>query len=123
MTGKLPHPAELRWSEFVQRTPHYVLSTTLKAVNWPQTRLLQQADAVRDLKSQAGKDIYLMGGARLVGSMLDAGLVDEMHCIVYPLLVGQAKGPFDRLTHRRELKLLGQRQVGDGLTHLAYQVL
>ena len=60
--------------------------------------------------------------ASLVGSMLDAGLVDEMHCIVYPLLVGQAKGPFDRLTHRRELKLLGQRQVGEGLLHLAYQV-
>ena len=122
MTGKLPHPAELRWSEFAQRTPHYVVSTTLKAVNWPQTHLLQDADAVRDLKAQAGKDIYLMGGASLVGSMLDAGLVDELHCIVYPLLVGQARGPFDRLTHRRELKLLGQRQVGEGLIHLAYQV-
>jgi dihydrofolate reductase len=122
MTGKLPHLAELRWSEFVQRTPHYVLSTTLEAVNWPQTHLLQHADAVRDLKAQAGKDIYLMGGASLVGSMLDAGLVDEMHCIIYPLLVGQAKGPFDRLRHRRELKLLSQRQIGEGLIHLAYQI-
>jgi dihydrofolate reductase len=122
MTGKLPHAAELRWSEFAQRTPHYVLSTTLKAVNWSQTHLLQHADAVRDLKAQAGKDIYLMGGASLVGSMLDAGLVDEIHCIVYPLLVGQAKGPFDRLMHRRELKLLGQRPVSEGLIHLAYQV-
>jgi dihydrofolate reductase len=122
MTGKLPHPDELRWSEFVQHTPHYVLSTTLNAVNWPQTHLLRHADAVRDLKAQAGKDIYLMGGASLVGSMLDAGLVDEMHCIVYPLLVGHAKGPLDRLTHRRELKLLGQRQVGEGLIHLAYQI-
>jgi hypothetical protein len=73
MTGKLPHPAELRWSEFVQRIPHCVLSTTLKAANW-----------------------------------------SEMHCIVYPLLVGQAKSPFDSLTRRRELKLLGQRQVGEG---------
>jgi dihydrofolate reductase len=79
-------------------------------------------DAVRDLKAQAGKDIYLMGGASLVGSMLDAGLVHEMHGVVYPLLVGQAKGPFDCLTHRRELKLLGQRQVGEKLIHLAYQV-
>ena len=122
MTGKLPHPAELRWSEFVQRTPHYVLSSTLKAVSWPQTHLLRHADAVRDLKAQAGKDIYLMGGAGLVGSMLDAGLVDELHGIVYPLLVGPAKGPFDRLTHRRELKLLSQCQVGEGLIHLAYQV-
>ena len=63
-----------------------------------------------------------MGGASLVGSMLDGGLLDEMHCIVYPLLVGQAKGPFDRLTQGRELKLLVQRPVGVGLTHLAYQI-
>jgi dihydrofolate reductase len=63
---------------------------------------------------RAGKDIYRMGGASLVGRMLDAGLVDEIHCTVYPLLVGQAKGPFDRLKRRRELKLLGQRQIGEG---------
>jgi dihydrofolate reductase len=122
MTGRLPHPAELRWSEFMQRTPHYVLSTTLQTVGWPQTHLLRHMDAVRELKARAGKGIYLMGGARLMGSVLDAGLVDEMHCIVYPLLVGQAKGPFDNLMQRRELKLLGQRQIGEGLTHLAYQI-
>ena len=57
MTGKLPHPAELRWSEFLHRTPHYVLSTTLQTVSWPQVHLLRHANAVRDLKSQAGKDI------------------------------------------------------------------
>lgn len=122
MTGKLPHPAELRWSEFAQRTPHYVLSSTLKAVNWPQTQLLPNVDAVRDLKVGAGKDIYLMGGAGLVGSLLDAGLVDEMHCIIYPLLVGPANGPFQHLTKRRELALLAQRKMGDGLIHLAYQI-
>lgn len=104
MTGRRPHPAELRWSEFLQRTPHYVLSTTLKTFSWPQVHLLKDADAVRALKVQDGKDIYLMGGAGLVGNMLDAGLVDEMHCILYPVLVGQAKGPFDRLMHRRELR-------------------
>jgi riboflavin biosynthesis pyrimidine reductase len=54
--------------------------------------------------------------------MLDAGLVDEMHCIVYPLLVGHARGPSDRLTHRREPKLLGRRQIGEGLIHLAYLI-
>jgi dihydrofolate reductase len=122
MTGKLPHPDELRWSEFLQRTPHYVLSTTLQTVNWSQTHQLRNADAVRDLKTQAGKDIYLMGGAGLAGSLLDAGLVDELHCIVYPLLVGQAKGPFAGLTQRRPLRLLSQRAMSDGKTLLAYQV-
>jgi riboflavin biosynthesis pyrimidine reductase len=60
-----------------------------------------------------------MGGASRVGSMPDAGLVDEMHCIVHPLLFGQARGPFDRPMRRRELKLLGRRPASEGLIHLA----
>jgi dihydrofolate reductase len=122
MTGKLPHPAELTWSEFAQRTPHYVLSATLPSVTWSQTRLLRHVNDVRELKAQAGMDIYLMGGATLAGSLLDAGLVDEMHYIVYPLFAGPATGPFEWLTRRRELMLLSQRQLDGGRLHVAYQV-
>jgi len=120
MTGRLPHPAELTWSDFAQRTPHYVLSTTLASVEWPQTRLLRHIDEVCDLKARAGKDIYLMGGATLAGSLIEASLVDEMHFIVYPLFAGRARGPFDGLTHRRPMKLLNLRERGDGLLHMAY---
>ncbi len=122
MTGKLPHPAELKWSDFAQRTPHYVLSATLPSVTWPQTRLLRHVNDVRALKAQAGEDIYLMGGATLAGSLLDAGLVEEMHCIIDPLFAGPARGPFECLTRRRELKLLSQRQLGGGRLHVAYQI-
>jgi dihydrofolate reductase len=122
MTGKLPHPAELAWSDFAQRTPHYVLSASLSSATWPHTRLLRHVNEVRELKAQAGKDIYLMGGATLAGSLLDAGLVDEMHAIVYPLLAGPARGPFGSLTRRRDLMLLSQRQLGAGRIHLAYRL-
>lgn len=122
MTGRLPHASELRWSEFARHTPHYVLSTTLRDVAWPLTRVLRHADAVRELKAQSGKDIYLMGGAALVGNMLDARLVDELHCIVYPLLIGQAKGPFEGLAQRRNLRLLAHRPLDEGLVHLTYRV-
>ena len=122
MTGKLAHPAELTWSEFARRTPHYVLSATLASVTWAHTRLLRHVNDVGELKARAGRDIYLMGGAMLTGSLLDAGLVDEMHFIVHPLIAGSAKGPFDALTRRRELMLLNQRQLGGGRIHVAYRV-
>lgn len=122
MTGRLAQQAELAWSDFARRTPHYVLSTTLQSATWPQTRLLRHVTDVRELKAQTGKDIYLMGGATLAGSLLEAGLVDEMHCIVYPLFAGAARSPFDRLTTRRGLSLLSQRQLDRGRIHLAYQV-
>jgi dihydrofolate reductase len=122
MTGRLPHPAELTWSEFAQKVPHYVLSATLSSVAWHQTRLLRHANEVRELKARAGKDIYLMGGATLAGSLMEAGLVDEVHFIIYPLIAGPARGPFECLTRRRTLKLLSQRQLGSGRLHVAYQI-
>jgi dihydrofolate reductase len=122
MTGKLPHPSELAWSDFAQRTPHYVLSTTLPSVAWPHARLLRHVNEVVELKAGPGKDIYLMGGATLVGSLMEAGLVDEAHFIVYPLLAGAARGPFDGVTRRRGLKLLSQHRMDGGLLRMAYQV-
>jgi len=122
MTGKLAHPAELTWANFARHTPHYVLSAALPAVTWIQSRVLRNLDEVRELKDQSGKDIYLMGGALLTGSLLDAGLVDEIHFIVHPLLAGPAKGPFDALTRRRALTLLQHRPLGEGRLHLTYQV-
>jgi dihydrofolate reductase len=122
MTGKLAHPAELTWSNFARRTPHYVLSATLPAVTWTQSRVLRKLNEVRELKEQTGKDIYLMGGAMLTGSLLDAGLVDEIHVIVHPLLAGPARGPFDAVIRRRALTLLQHRALGEGRLHLSYQV-
>jgi dihydrofolate reductase len=122
MTGKLAHPDELVWSQFARQTPHYVLSATLPSVEWPHTHVLRHLNEVRELKAQPGKDIYLMGGAMLTGTLLEAGLVDELHCIIYPLLVGAAKGPFDDVTKRLQLTLLHQRPLDDGRLHLRYQV-
>jgi dihydrofolate reductase len=122
MTGKLAHPAELAWSDFAQRTPHYVLSATLPTVTWSHTRILRRLDEVRELKDQAGKDIYVMGGAMLTSTLLDAGLVDEIHFIVHPLLAGPAKGPFDAVTKRRALTFLHHRPLGEGRLHLSYLV-
>ena len=122
MTVKLPHGSELIWSDFAQRTPHYVLSATLQSVTWPHTQLLRDVNQIRDLKNRAGKDIYLMGGATLVGSLTEAGLVDEMHFIVYPLLAGRARSPFDAVTLRHDLKLLNRHELGGGRLHVAYQI-
>ena len=122
MTGKPAHPAELTWSTFARRTPHYVLSGTLSSVAWAHTRILRKLDEVRALKDQAGKGIYLMGGAMLTSTLLDAGLVDEIHFIVHPLLADPARGPFDAVTKRRALTLLNHLPLGEGRVRLSYQV-
>jgi dihydrofolate reductase len=86
MTGKLPTAAEVEWARFAAQTPHYVLSSTLIAALWPKTRFLRGIEDITALKEKPGKDIYLMGGARITASLIDAGLVDELRLIVYPLM-------------------------------------
>ena len=67
MTGKLATPAEIEWSRFAAATPHYVLSNSLTSAHWSNTSFLKGIEDIDTLKQQAGKDIYLMGGADYIG--------------------------------------------------------
>jgi len=120
MTGKLVDPAELEWARFAARTPHYVLSSTMSSAAWPTTRFLRSLDDVAALKRESGKDIYLMGGARITASLIDAGLVDEMRLIVYPLIAGPGKALFGTIERRHGLELRKAEALPDGRVSLVY---
>ncbi|RWK58921.1 dihydrofolate reductase family protein [Mesorhizobium sp.] len=122
MTGKLPTPAELEWARFAEQTPHYVLSNTMISAAWPKTRFMRSLEDIAGLKQQPGKDIYLMGGARMTASLIDAGLVDELRLIVYPLLVGEGKALFGATQNRRGLELRKVQQLTDGRVSLVYGI-
>lgn len=122
LTGKLPTPGELEWSHFAAQTPHYVLSGTLTSAAWPQTRFIRKAEEITGLKQQSGKDIYLMGGARITASLIDAGLVDELRLIVYPLIAGEAKALFGTTERRHALELRKVQQLPEGLVRLVYAI-
>ncbi len=122
MTGKLPTPAELEWASFAAQTPHYVLSNTLTSALWPKTTFIRGLDELSAIKEQSGKDIYLMGGARITASLIDAGLVDELRLIVYPLIAGEGKALFATTESRRGLELRKIQQLQDGRVSLIYGI-
>lgn len=119
ITGSPPTPAEIAWSKFVTRTPHYVLSNTLTSTAWPQTRFLKSAEDVAALKRQPGKDIYLVGGAQTTASPTEAGLVDELRLLIYPLVAGGGKSLFATM-QRHKLDLRKAQPMPDGRIHLVY---
>jgi dihydrofolate reductase len=120
MTGKAPKQVELEWARFAAQTPHYVLSSTLTSALWSRTRFVRGLEDIAALKKQAGKDIYLMGGARITASLIDAGLVDELRLIVYPLVAGEGKALFAATGRRSELELLKIEQLQGGRVSLTY---
>ena len=122
ITGSAPAPAELEWARFAARTPHYVLSSTLTSALWPHTSFVRGLDEIAALKQQPGKDIYLIGGARTTASFIEAGLVDELRLIVYPLIAAEGKALFAATEHRRALQLRKVQQLPDGCVSLIYGI-
>jgi dihydrofolate reductase len=121
LSGAMATSGELAWADFAARTPHYVLSRTLTSAAWPQTRFVRSLEEIGELKEAEGKDVYLMGGARVTSSIIDAGLLDELHLIVYPLIAGEGSPLFSTLA-RRGLELRHVEQISDGRVRLAYEV-
>lgn len=122
MTGKLPLPAEIQWGHVAAQTPHYVLSRTLTSARWPKTSFVRGLEDIAALKHQPGKDIYLVGGARTTASLIDAGLVDELRLIAYPLIAGEGKALFATTERRRGLELRKVQPLQDGRVRLIYGI-
>ena len=120
ITGSAPTQAEIDWARFAAQTPHYVLSNTLTSAEWQNTRFVRSLGEIADLKKQPGKDIYLIGGARTAASLIDAGMVDELRLLVYPLIAGTGKALFATADRRRGLALSATRQLPDGRVSLIY---
>ena len=109
------------FAELWRDSDNIVYSRTLDAPSTPRTRIERDfdADAVRQLKEEAGRDLAV-GGAELAGQALRAGLVDELHLLLAPVLVGGGKRALPDDVHL-PLALVGERRFDSGFVHLHYR--
>jgi len=98
-----------------------VYSTTLETVPSARTRIERDfnPEAVRQMKASAERDITV-GGPELAAQAIKAGLVDECHLFLTPVVVGGGK-QFLPDKVRLELELLDERRFGNGVVHLHYR--
>jgi dihydrofolate reductase len=104
-----------------QAADKIVYSKTLKAVSSARTRIEQNFDpaAVRQMKSAAERDISV-SGPNLAAQAIQAGLVDELHLFVTPIVVGGGTRSLPDNV-RLKLELLHQRRFGSGVVYLRYR--
>ena len=109
------------FAEIWQAADKIVYSKTLEAVSTARTRIERDFDpeAVRQLKATTGQDI-LIGGPDLATHAFRAGLVDECHLFLAPIVVGGGKRSLPNNV-RLELELLEERRFGNGMVHLRYR--
>ena len=121
-TGKAATKGEIDYARFAARTPHIVLSGTLNEVGWKNTRIVRDVEDLRALKEQPGKDMHAVGGATLVSSLINAGLVDELRIVVQPIVLGRGKALFKDVKERHALTLLDVRPLQSGVVRVTYRI-
>ena len=104
-------------------TPKIVASDTLASADWQNSRIVRGGELAAELnrlKRQDGGNIATVGSATLVRSLLRDGLLDELHLLVHPLVVGAGKRLFEGETGKIPLALLSSRTFGSGVLYLVY---
>ena len=102
--------------------PKYVVSSTLVEPEWNNSIVLNGdlAAEVAKLKQQHDGDIVVHGSARLVQSLIEHDLVDELRLMVYPVVLGSGRRLFGETSDKKTLRLADSKVVGDGVTILTY---
>jgi dihydrofolate reductase len=114
-------PVYLReFADLWQAADKIVYSTTLESPSTARTRLEREfdADAVRELKVTAGHDLML-GGSNLAAHAFRAGLIDECHLVLAPVVVGGGNRCLPDNV-RLDLELRDERRFGNGMVFLRY---
>jgi riboflavin biosynthesis pyrimidine reductase len=114
-------PVMLDFASIWQAAGKVVYSRTLETVDTARTRVERDFDpgAVRQLKASAERDLTV-GGPHLAAEALKAGLVDEVHLFLAPIIVGGGnKALPDHV--RLPLELLEERRFGGGMVFLRYR--
>jgi dihydrofolate reductase len=121
---RIPTKSEVAYARLAARTPHIVLSTTLKSVSWPTAptaRIIRDVAELRALKGQPGKNMYVVGGATLVARLLNEDLIDELRLIIHPVILGQGQALFSGVNKRLSLELVQATSTESGKVIVTYR--
>jgi dihydrofolate reductase len=109
------------FATFINNTPKFVVSSTLREVNWKSSTLISHdvTGAIAKLRAQSGKTIGVHG-ISLVQSLLQSGALDELRLIQIPVIVGSGRRLLEHGGPLIQLDLQSSRTMRTGLNYLVY---
>jgi len=102
--------------------PKYVVSSTLKDPDWNNSTVLA-GDVMQEaskLKKELSGEIVVAGSIRLVRTLMENDLVDELRLMIYPVVLGAGERLFGETSDQRPVRLVETRTVDD-LAYLTYE--
>jgi dihydrofolate reductase len=103
--------------------PKYVVSSTLQKGEWNNSTVIRGnvVEEISKLRNRSSGDIVVHGSARLVQTLIEHDLVDELRLMVFPVVLGTGKRLFGETTDKKKLRLVDSKTVGDGVVILIFQ--
>jgi dihydrofolate reductase len=103
--------------------PKYVVSSTLDKADWNNTTVLggDVVEEVSKLRRGPGGNIYVHGSRTLAQTLIEHDLADELHLMVFPVILGTGKRLFGDTSDLKRLRLKDSKTVGDGVAILIYE--
>jgi dihydrofolate reductase len=103
--------------------PKYVVSSTLDKAEWNNSTILRGdvVEEVSKLRRAPGGNIVVHGSGRLAQTLIEHDLVDELHLMVFPVILGSGKRLFGDTSDKKRLRLTSSQTVGDGVTVLVLE--
>ena len=104
--------------------PKYVVSSTLKDLDWNNSTVLagDVTQKVAKLKDKLDGEIVVAGSIRLVRTLMESDLVDELRLMIYPVVLGAGERLFGETSDQWPVRLIETRTVDD-LAYLTYKVV
>ena len=113
------------WADRLNGLPKYVVSSTANETQWGKGMVLKGdvVTAVAKLKRELDGDIVVYASYQLGRTLIENDLVDELRLTVFPVVLGAGERLFGETTDKKPIRLVDTRTIGDGLTHLTYEIV
>jgi dihydrofolate reductase len=117
------HDAGDAVSHGINVLPKYVPSSTLKNPTWQNTHVIDGdvEAAIRELKTQPGRELQVHGSGELLRWLLERDLVDELNLRIYPVIVGDGRRLFPEKGQTHNLELIDSRTLSTGVMLQTYR--
>ena len=111
------------WADRLNSLPKYVVSSTVDEGKWANSTVLK-GDVVTEiskLRQELDGDIVVYGSTRLVHTLMEHDLADELRLTVYPVVLGAGERLFGETSDKKPMRLISIQAIGAGLALLTYE--
>jgi dihydrofolate reductase len=104
-----------------QRINKYVLTHSDQPLDWDNSHRVDSIEAIARLKQSEGADLVIQGSGTLYPQLLEAGLIDRLTLMTFPLVLGEGKRLFGAGTPPRAMRMAEHRVTAAGTVIAAYE--